>query len=128
MNSRSKRAIRALAAPLKKAFRAWLVDSGASEHICSPDRIEGSIESTSAVVETANGRINPGGKGTVHVDLLRDKVVAIMLKGSPDLLSLGKLVEAGFKFRWTELDECILTTPEGSELRLEIVNRVPTIP
>ena len=62
--------------------RNWVVDTGASRHVCPPCAVTGKLRPTSAVVATANGTVRALGSATVSVDGMGCDVDAIVLPGA----------------------------------------------
>lgn len=109
-------------------IRTWLIDSGASRHMCPLESIESTIRPSTVVVETANGIVRPLGEGTARVEALARSVDAVILEGTPNLLSLGSLIGEGYKFLWLSADDCWLVKPCGVAMKGDVTNRVPTLP
>ena len=77
-------------------------------------------------VQTANG--------TVASDLVFTAVVPglgkqrfIKLPDSPDMLSMGQLVDDGFSFEWESKSRPVLTTPHGQRIVMDVVDNIPVI-
>ena len=107
--------------------QCWVVDTGASRNICPPSAAAGQLRPSDAIVETANGTVRAMGEATVAVPGLGATVKAIVLPGSPRLLSAGELVEAGCALRW-DAGSCALTPPCGHDVVLQVVGGIPTLP
>ena len=106
--------------------QAWVVDTGASRHVCPPAAAGPAIEPCETAVETANGRVAAVGRSTVRVSGLGDDVDALVLKDAPCLLSAGQLVRQGYELHWAR-DRCILVKPCGSEVVLAVTRGIPTL-
>ena len=106
--------------------RNWVVDTGASRHVCPPTAVAGALRPIGAVVETANGTVRAEGAAVVSVDGLGHDVEAIVLPGAPRLLSAGSLVERGYSLIWTR-DVCALCAPCGRRIVLHVENGILTL-
>ena len=79
-------------------------------------------------VNTANGEIVVDKYVMVRVRELGITVKAMVLKDSPSVLSLGKLVdEHGFEYRWTKFKAPILISEDGKIVKCRTANFVPRI-
>ena len=114
--------------------RKFLVDSGAGLHVVSlrslSKREKASIQNLDVPykVNTANGEIIIDKFATVRVRELGITVKAMVLKDSPSVLSLGKLVdEHGFEYRWTKFKAPILISEDGKIIKCRTANFVPRI-
>ena len=104
----------------------WVVDTGASRHVCSPDVAARSLRPSDVAVETANGRVTAVGEATVHVPALGVTVDALVLENAPCLLSAGQLAEQGYELFWSR-GSCTLTTPAGQKVNLEVTGGIPML-
>ena len=104
----------------------WVVDTGASRHICAPSAAQGAQRATECVVETANGTVKAAGEATVYVPGIRKAVEAVVLPKSPCLLSMGLLVQDGYELRWGP-DACELQVPGGGVAKLKVRGGVPIL-
>ena len=105
----------------------WLIDSGASGHFCKPGLAQGSIHPTDTRIETANGTVPAIGTSTTNIDVLNKDIDVTLLKDSPNLLSLGLLINDGFRFHWDSLDSCILFDQSGKRIPVKVENFVPIL-
>ena len=48
------------------------------------------------------------------------------MRGAPQLLSAGRLVEAGYRLSWGQRG-CRLVTPGGRVLKLQVVDHIPIL-
>ena len=80
------------------------MDTGASNHVCAHDTVaETKINGTmSNAVETANGTVHSIGVANIGIDKLGENFDMTVLSHCPDLLSVGRLVDIGYKFHWDE--------------------------
>ena len=104
------------------------MDTGASNHVCAHDTVaETKINGTmSNAVETANGTVHSLGVAKVGVEKLGENFDMTVLNHCPDLLSVGRLVDAGYKFHWDETG-CYLIKPSDEMIELEVNNYVPVL-
>ena len=107
--------------------RDWVIDTGASKHVCGPDEAARAVRPDSTVVETANGDVRAVGVATVDVPGIGRCVDALVLPGAPKLLSAGSLVEEGYELRWRK-GRCTLKPPGGQPIALRVVDGIPTLP
>ena len=80
--------------------------------------------------KTANGTVCATHEIQCVVDCLNHGVSAIVLDKCPPVVSLGKLVEQGYRFEWKmegEDHRAILQSPDGSTLNLSVEGRVPVL-
>ena len=57
----------------------------------------------------------------VKVSQLKQKVTALVLPSTPDVLSLGRRIEKhGYSFQWLHGKSPVLWTPEGTEIVLDV--------
>ena len=105
----------------------WVVDTGASRHVCHPGAVAGAVRPTEAIVETANGTVRAAGTTIVPVSQLDHAVEAVILPGAPCLLSAGSLVARGYALKWSP-SECVLATPHGRAIPLRVADGIPMLP
>ena len=109
------------------AGAAWLVDTGASNHVTGGELSQIGEYLPDANVQTAGGLVQIEAAGEADTPLGVQGGVR-RIPGSPNLLSVGLLTQRdGFSFRWDAGEQPVLTTPVGDELVLETVNNVPVI-
>ena len=105
---------------------SWVVDTGASRHICPP-ALAGSLQSACGMtVDTANGPVRAAGQASVHIPALGRAVDAVVLRKAPRLLSAGLLVEQGYTLHW-DRSRCYLQRPGGGCINLTVENGVPVL-
>ena len=104
----------------------WVVDTGASRHVCPPRVAGEQLRPSRAVVDTANGTVRAAGEATVRVEALGHGVDAIVLPSAPCLLSVGQLVADGYELRWGPR-ACRLVGPRGAVLNLGVVDGIPCL-
>ena len=104
----------------------WVVDTGASSHICPPSATQGAQRAARCLVETANGIVAAAGRATVYVPGVRSAVEAVVLPKSPCLLSMGLLAQRGYELRWGP-DGCALQLPGGEVVPLQVDGGVPVL-
>lgn len=79
------------------------------------------------MIDTANGPLRLSKVVTVDVPEL-GKRGCYVLRDAPTIVSLGALVEEeGYRFLWTRGYGAIRVKPDDTDLRLNVVNRVPVI-
>ena len=118
-----------------KGPNRFILDSGASFHIISrtdltEDQIKSIYKMDAAIeIETVNGTVST----TEVVDLVLlglwdHEITAIVVDGSPPLISLGRLCFLnGFSFKWPKSRCPKLFTPDGFPIPLEIDEFVPHV-
>eukprot|EP00971_Amphidinium_carterae_P017197 339333-Amphidinium_carterae.2 len=112
--------------------REWVADTGSGNdllgrNVASHEEME-SVSSLSKPkrLRTANGGIAVDSKLSCDVECLNIRVEPLLLAECPPVLSIGKRIEEGFAFHWTQ-EQCILVCPNGCETQLEVRGRVPMI-
>ena len=109
-----------------RAATEWVVDTGASRHVCPPAAALSGMRPSKCAVETANGKVGALGEATVYVPGIQTTVDAVVLSKSPCLLSVGMLVQQGYVFRWGP-SGCWLHQPRGGSTPLHVVGGVPIL-
>ena len=104
----------------------WVVDTGASRHICPRSAAESAIRPRCVSVETANGKVVAAGEATVRVPAL-GQVDALILDDAPRLLSVSMLVRDGYTLCWGP-GMCCLSKPDRVAIKLEVVDGIPVLP
>ena len=104
----------------------WVVDTGASRHVCPPSAATNGIRNSDIRVETANGVVKAIGETSIFVPSLGRTVAAVVLPGTPRLLSAGALVSAGYELEWSE-KTCAITPPGGTPIQLSVRGGVPVL-
>ena len=104
----------------------WVVDTGASRHVCPPAAVRGHLRPSGCAVETANGKVRALGEATVLVPGLRAEVDTVVLSKTPCLLSVGLLVRQGYELRWGP-GGCTLHLPSGHIAPLRVAGGVPVL-
>ena len=74
---------------------------------------------------TANGTRTSDGLALARTPL--GSQVATVLRGSPNLLSMGELHNQGYGFYWPPGESPTLELPDGSEIEVPVEGNVPTI-
>ena len=103
----------------------WVVDTGASRHICGATATYGNRRATEHTVETANGTVRAAGTATAYVPGIQQAVDVVVLPKSPCLLSVGLLVMKGCELRWGP-SGCELHLPGGGVCNLRVSGGVPS--
>ena len=112
--------------PAQRQAAGWVVDTGASRHVCAPAAAQGRLRPGGGAVETANGTVRAVGEATVFVPGIHAAVDAVVLAQSPCLLSVGLLVQQGYAFWWGP-NGCTLRLPRGEDVELKVVGGVPVL-
>ena len=98
------------------AATAWLLDTGASDHVTSGGLLR-VTQASSGVLQTAAGPV-PGGEVGLAQSPLGVVSGTRQMPGSPNLLSLGVLaMKRGYGFRWDPFQRPVLVHPGGREDR-----------
>ena len=118
---------------LKPGVDALIVDSGAGQHIVDRDSVASEKHlthcGTGMRLRTANGIVETHLKTKVFLKHLGIKVIAWVLNNTPNLLSIGKLVEDhGCDFTWDHRSKKTTLTKDGKRIVLGTVNNVPYLP
>ena len=123
------------AATVQSLMPDWIVDTGASYHIQDGDCVDESavrVSATPKVVESANGTITLKEETNTEIPSLgplSSKLTMKVWKGTPNLLSLGRLVhEHKCKFGWVPGRRPTLTLPNGVRIKLAVRRHVPYLP
>ena len=109
----------------------WILDTGSSNHLASskslPGRLRRAIQHNAHAVRlaTANGVITTTDIVDIEVPLLGAMARVLLLPNTPNVLSIGRMVEdEGCSFRWSP--GCAeLIGPDGTSHRCEVRNYVP---
>ena len=104
----------------------WVVDTGASRHICPRSAARNRIRPHSVSVETANGVVTSAGVATVSVPTLGD-MEALVLDDAPRLLSVSMLVRDGYTLHWGP-GKCAISRPGQTAIKLRVVDGIPILP
>ena len=96
----------------RKRCPKWLTD----KFSCTVDNIR---------LQTANGVVDI--KEAVRLKIGGETLDFLLMDDAPDVLSIGKLVKAGWNFAWTnrKYDQPTLTHPSGRQMRFVVENDVP---
>ena len=105
----------------------WVVDSGAGIHLVPRAHKTGSYLAAPIVIMTANGTVQTSEMTEVPCPVLGGTVQAYVLAQSPYVLSLGRLQNKGFEFRWTKNRDPVLVRPDGRSVNLEVQTAVPML-
>ena len=110
------------------ASTVFIADTGASRCVIGEPRPKGKPYKLQKgyTIDTAGGerKVNIG--TNVEVPGV-GKRTALHLVGSPNLVSIGELIEEGWRFLWDNAQEAELMNPNGDIIRCPIQNRVPII-
>jgi len=117
-------------------MRMWIMDTGASADCMGKQglidsqlgRKEEAVETM--CMNTANGMIEAKEVININMTPLQEKIKPYVLRGSPDLLTVGRRCRAlGFDFHWPPFStEPVLTRPDGKRIKLVSINDVPYLP
>ena len=124
--ARQRKRARTRVAAARCGAGGWVVDTGASRHVCPPAAACGPMRPTRMRVDTANGTIAADGEATAHVAGLQGDVDVVVMVGAPKLLSVGQLVQQGHALEWGP-GGCSLSTPEGRTITLDVVDGIPVL-
>ena len=109
----------------------WILDTGSSNHLVSPDSLSGRLknavrENAHAVrLATANGIIEAADTVDVFIPDLNANARILVLPDTPSVLSVGRLVEQhGCAFHWTPEGARIID-PDGGVHPCDVRNHVP---
>ena len=122
---------RGLAGVSSLAITGRILDSGASDHLQgdTSDVVSTRASQNPRRIITVNGTVVADREATLQVPSLQEfgTLQALIVQGSPNVLSLGSLVHMGCKFSWEDFTSPTLTTPSGTLLRLDIDNYCPVL-
>ena len=110
----------------ERPWPGWVVDTGASRHVCSPTVAGSALQPSDVTVENANGTVRVAGEAHVRVPGLRSIVPALVMEQSPCLLSAGQLVRRGYSLMWPPA-ECVHRSPAGEDIRLDVIGGIPVM-
>ena len=118
---------------LKPGVDSIVVDSGASRHtvcrnsVASKDHL--TYCDTGMRMKTANGIVETHLKTQVFLKHLGINIIAWVLDSTPNLLSVGQLIEDhGYDFSWDHRSKRATLTKDGKRTVLGIMNNVPHLP
>eukprot|EP00971_Amphidinium_carterae_P292722 5811456-Amphidinium_carterae.1 len=112
--------------------RRWIGDSGAGVDLIGRKHVWGSELETirhnlrEKKLRTANGITTADSSVTCEMDSLNMSLSPLILDECPPVMSLGRRVAQGFRFSWDE-HECVLFTPNGNKVVLQVENYVPIL-
>ena len=114
------------AAPEAPLLVGMVGDSGASEHnltgpLCSHIPLDRPV-----ALKTAAGTIQVN-EGACLDHPIFGQLQGLSIKGAPNLLSLGRLVEQGYEFHWKNLDTPHLIDKNGKVISFRNENYVPVL-
>ena len=94
----------------------WIVGSGASQHMVPRKSVYArDVYAASKPIKlaTANGVVCSYDRVFVIIPALKTCVEAVVLDSTPAALSLGRLVQYGFKLSWSESVKVVFVSPKG---------------
>ena len=103
----------------------WVIDTGAGIHLVPEPGPGGVVAAPPIKIQTANGIVTTSTKTLVPSSELGGQVEAYLLKGSPYILSVGRLQQKGFTFRWTSGQPPVLIRPDKTLVALQVQTNVP---
>ena len=111
---------------------SWIIDSGAGyDIVCkenvSSDNLTWNTLNTGLPLNTANGVVECNHSISLDIPRLGEKVDALILDTTPDVLSLGKLcIAGGFNFSWPAFSHApTLVKPSGEVIELCVRGYIP---
>eukprot|EP00971_Amphidinium_carterae_P097772 1934644-Amphidinium_carterae.1 len=110
--------------------RRWICDSGAGVDLIGSKNVwmheQESIKHgmTERRLRTANGIATSNSTVVCELEKLNLSLNPLVLDECPAVMSLGKRIAQGFKFVW-DMEECVLFTPNGDKVVLQVENNVP---
>ena len=110
----------------------WVADTGSPvDLICADNVLTGTTLyplSNARMFNTANGRTRANNSVRVDSSALGASVNPLVLQNTPPVLSIGqRVVNANWKFEWTQSAGPIFTKPDGNTIKMSVKNFVPII-
>ena len=101
-SAETKSHVSPVAASASHQFKRWLLDTGASQHMVPRHSVrqDDLYKATKPIlIKTANGIVEVKKRAQVYIPTLGVRVEAIVLQSTPPALSIGRLVDLGFRVR-----------------------------
>ena len=114
------------AAPLLVGMVGMVGDTGASEHNISGPNCWSVPLKNPVALKTAAGTIHVD-RGAAIIHPVLGRLNGLNIKEAPNLLSLGRLVENGYKFYWESLENPHLVDMKGNVISFKNENYVPIL-
>ncbi|MCP3995571.1 MAG: DDE-type integrase/transposase/recombinase, partial [bacterium] len=105
----------------------WLIDTCASLHIAGSDLDMPVKRGRKVLIRTALGLTASDQYIRCKMPALGTTLEMVVVQGSPNLLSVGRLIRAGFKWRWEDHDQPELLHPDGTSIPVVLLHHVPAI-
>ena len=113
--------------PRATPSKTWILDSGTDEHVHGGSDLEVTRASgwTPSPLATCGGITET--EGTVAIDSDVGNFTGVQVSGSPNLISMGRLVQAGYRFAWDDFAHPTLVDPMGRSTQLRVEGFCPVI-
>ena len=112
----------------------WIVDSGSCFDLIGVDDLDKKEtaeiweDESPVTLTTANGLTTAAKRVTLPLNNLKGDAIAVVLKNTPAVLSLGrKCMDEGYSFVWKTKEKPYLLTPDSKRIFLDVVNYVPML-